>query len=335
VYVRSREEILATLDERGRLEELPFQPEMLAFCGRRFRVQAVAHKTCDTINKTGGRSMARAVHLEGTRCDGSAHAGCEADCLFFWKEAWLRRESDPPRPVAAPPRCSEETLLARTRAPGQENAADPAYVCQTTALFDATAPLEWWDVRQYVRDVTSGNHGAWHMFKLLFAASYRNLVGLGYGYRVLVWIYNAFQKLTGGKPFVVADGRLPKGSPTPTGILDLQPGEWVVVKPLEDIRKTITVDGFNRGMRYDVEMAKYSGGRYRVQKRVSRLLDEKSGKLLVMKSPCIQLEQVFCRAECTPKRIGCPRAMNTYWREIWLERDGGAAPASAPPAGTN
>ena len=41
---RSRQEcILSTLDERGRLQELPFQPEMLAFCGQRLRVAKVAH----------------------------------------------------------------------------------------------------------------------------------------------------------------------------------------------------------------------------------------------------------------------------------------------------
>ena len=38
VEVRSEAEILATLDENGRLESLPFMPEMLALCGRRFRV---------------------------------------------------------------------------------------------------------------------------------------------------------------------------------------------------------------------------------------------------------------------------------------------------------
>ena len=70
VVVKSREEILATLDERARLDDLPFQPEMLAFCGRRMRVAKVAHKTCDNIHKTKGRRMVNAVHLEGARCDG-------------------------------------------------------------------------------------------------------------------------------------------------------------------------------------------------------------------------------------------------------------------------
>src|SRR5436190_601573 len=49
VEVRSAEEILATLDERGCLDALPFMPEMLEYCERRFRVIKAAHKTCDTI----------------------------------------------------------------------------------------------------------------------------------------------------------------------------------------------------------------------------------------------------------------------------------------------
>ena len=49
VEVRSEAEILATLDEHGMVESLPFMPEMLALCGRRFRVHKLAHKACDTI----------------------------------------------------------------------------------------------------------------------------------------------------------------------------------------------------------------------------------------------------------------------------------------------
>ena len=51
--VRSADEILGTLDEHGRLDGLPFMPEMLEFCGRRVRVQSRAHKTCDTILASG------------------------------------------------------------------------------------------------------------------------------------------------------------------------------------------------------------------------------------------------------------------------------------------
>src|SRR5437867_12743052 len=68
VEVRSADEILASLDERGCLEGLPFMPEMLHYCGRRFRIFKSAHKTCDTIATYQSRRMANAVHLEGLRC---------------------------------------------------------------------------------------------------------------------------------------------------------------------------------------------------------------------------------------------------------------------------
>lgn len=320
VVVRPAEEILSTLDDDGRFERLPFQPEMLAFCGRRMRVAKVAHKTCDNIQKTGGRRMLDAVHLEGGRCDGSGHDGCQADCVFFWKEAWLRREGDHSAPPPTCPTLSAGQLADLAYAPGHRGAQDPIYVCQTTALYDATTLLPWWDVRQYVRDVTTGNQGAWHLTKLLVFAMYRNLVDLGYGYGILVRTFNAFQRLRGGKPYPQGSGTIPDGQPTPHEVLNLQPGEWVEIKPIDEILKTITVNGFNRGMRYDMEMSKYSGERHRVQMRVDRLIHEQTGRMLQMKSACIQLENVFCRAECTARRIGCPRASNTYWREIWLQR---------------
>ena len=39
VEVASREEILSTLDQNGKLDSMPFMPEMLAWCGRPFRVE--------------------------------------------------------------------------------------------------------------------------------------------------------------------------------------------------------------------------------------------------------------------------------------------------------
>jgi hypothetical protein len=323
VVVRSRQEILSTLDERGRLQELPFQPEMLAFCGQRLRVAKVAHKTCDNIKKTGGRKMTSAVHLEGARCDGAAHGGCMADCVFFWKEAWVKRLGDPEGQPLANPLIDAEGIYRCVVEGGDLEQPDPKYVCQTTALYEATSLLPWWDVRQYVRDVTSGNHSPLHMLRILALAWYRALLRLGFGYRFLIGLY----KSVVGKAFPSGTGTIPVGSPTPNEVLNLQPGEWVEVKSQDEILGTINADGFNRGMRYDMEMSKYAGNRYRVQMRVDRLINEQTGKMMEMKSPCIQLENVYCRAECTSMRLGCPRASNTYWREIWLRRvDGPSRP---------
>ena len=329
VLVRSEEEILSTLDAEGRLDRLPFQPEMFTFCGRRMRVTKAAHKTCDNIKKTGGRRMLDAVHLEGGRCDGSGHGGCQADCVFFWKESWLRRADDAPAAVAGTPACSRSAVVDAARSPDTRDSEDPTWVCQTTRLYDATTLLPWWDVRQYVRDVTSGNHSAWHIIKLLIFAWYRKLAGFGVAYRMLIRGFNGFQKLRGGKPFPLGQGTIPDGKPTPTQLLDLKPGDWVEVRSQDEILATITHSGLNRGMRYDMEMSKYCGDRYRVQMRVDKLINEVTGKMMVMKSPCIQLEGVYCRAECTDKRLGCPRASNTYWREIWLKRADGPVSSGA------
>src|SRR3977135_4427381 len=91
VEVRSEEEILATLDQYGCLDQMPFMPEMLQYCGRRFGVCAVAHKTCDWLVHRGtSRRLQATVHLANLRCDGSAHGGCEAECTLFWKDEWLK-----------------------------------------------------------------------------------------------------------------------------------------------------------------------------------------------------------------------------------------------------
>lgn len=321
VVVRSKEEILATLDADCRLDGLQFQPEMFALCGRRLQVAKTAHKTCDTsTHNTGGRRLFDTVHLEGGRCDGSLHDGCQADCVFFWKEAWLKRaEGSSPAVPARSGSPTESDVMRARHAPGCDP-DDPVWVCQTTSIYEASEPLAWWDVRQYVCDVSRGNHGAWHMAKIMLLSGYRKIVESGVGYRFWIGAYNALQRLRGGKPYPEMNGQIPKGAPTPAEALDLKPGEWVTVRSPKEIAATITPDGFNRGMRYDPEMNKYCGERYRVAARVNKLIHEKTGKMTTMKTPCIRLENVYCRAEFTEKRLGCPRASSTYFREIWLRR---------------
>ena len=118
VEVRSAEEIRATLDENGELAGLPFMPEMLAFCGRRLTVHKVAHKLCDYISQTGMRRMYDAVHLTESRCDGSAHAGCQNACSLYWKEQWLKRV-DPGEPTPADAGC--RTAHAPPAADGEDD----------------------------------------------------------------------------------------------------------------------------------------------------------------------------------------------------------------------
>ena len=176
VEVLIKTEILRTLDKSGQLEGMPFMPEMFAYSGRRFQVVKRAHKTCDTVFPIRGRKLADAVHLE-TRCDGSAHGGCQASCLIFWKDAWVKRVDGPARhdeilrkssaagddSSFSGQGCTEQDVFAGTLLKTQDNAADPTYVCQNTQVPYATTALPWWDLRQYVEDYFSGNVGMWRI----------------------------------------------------------------------------------------------------------------------------------------------------------------------------
>jgi hypothetical protein len=337
VEVRSKEEILATLDEKGRLEDLPFMPQMLEYCGRKLRVARSAHKTCDTISKVStSRRVSNAVHLEGVRCDGRAYDGCGAACSIFWKEAWLKPAGEA---VSAPaPRrdagCTVEHVLACTKVPGSEDARGPTYVCQATELVRASTLLPWWDFRQYVEDHRTGNATlrelascfVYAAFSIVIRAAWWTRTGAG---RVLRWAYDGVQAIRGGVPFPRRKGLVPEGQKTPSGKLDLQPGELVRVKSYDEILATLDRNNKNRGMRFDAEAVPYCGGTYRVRSRVKKIIHEGTGKMIELKTDAVILEGVVCLARYSDRRMLCPRAIYTYWREIWLER---ATPEGGGPA---
>ncbi|MBV8098393.1 MAG: hypothetical protein JOZ31_04475 [Verrucomicrobia bacterium] len=134
------------------------------------------------------------------------------------------------------------------------------------------------------------------------------------------WIYDRFQKLWGGIPYPRRQGSIPTGEPTPTMTLNLQPGEWVRVKSYQAILATCDQANKNRGMKFDAEMVPYCGRTYRVLKRATRILDEKTGKIQELKNPCIILDGVVCQSRYSECRLFCPRSVYPFWREIWLER---------------
>lgn len=342
VEVRSREEIFRTLDGDACLESMPFMPEMLRYTGQRFRVSKRAHRTCDTVDYIGGRHLKHTVHLEGLRCDGSGHGDCQALCLLFWKETWLRKVDGPRGPGTAvlPAGSSrsgdlaEAMLLRGTRKTDElAHSPDPTYVCQATKLLDATVPLRRSDLEPYLEDLTSGNVHLGQMLRLLAFVPFSFIVGGRYGLSTpLIWLYDSVQKLTGGAPYPERRGKIPKGAKTPSRRLDLQPGEMVRVRSLPEILETVDEALRNRGMGWHSEMVRLTGRTCRVAGRLEKIINEKTGKMIHLKNDVVILEDGVCLAQYMNNcRRFCPRSVYHYFREIWLERV--AEPIAARSAG--
>ena len=209
--VRSADEILSTLDSDGAVDGLPFMPEMLKYAGREFRVQASAHKTCDGAAET--RQMDHTVHLDGLRCDGSAHGGCQAGCLLFWREEWLMPATETQLDNTT---MTDEALAILTpKTQSTNDHGESVYRCQATDIIRASRPLSKFSPGQYIRDLTSGNI----TIRVL-------VVGLS------VFIFKKYQMLTqrflprwlrirDGQPFPFYQGT---GTGSRTPVVDPHPG---------------------------------------------------------------------------------------------------------------
>lgn len=328
VEVRSLGEIMQSLDEHGSLRGLPFMPEMVRYCGHRFRVFNEVTKICETIDKTGYRQLSGTVSLQGLHCDGAFHGGCEARCLMFWREEWLKPVAQPAtgsareqpvhlhrtgRPDAASAAPSQdvsaadevpEALLRATTRRADGSDAESRHVCQITELKRASQPCPWWDPRPFVRDVVSGNQRLAMVLRWLLLAA-----------------FNWFQTLRGGCGFpFMEQGTLKK---TPATSLDLKPGDLVRVRSADEILATLDANNKNRGLWFDIEMLPSCGRTFRVARRVTRIVNEKTGQMIHMapQSPIILLEGVLCRGEFHKL---CARSEYLFWREAWLERVGPA-----------
>jgi hypothetical protein len=324
VRVRSAAEIFDTLDEKGMLDNMPFMPEMVQYCGQTLSVFKRADKTCGHSSQ-GLRRMQNAVHLSNAhlggaahgniRCNGSAHGGCQASCLVYWKEAWLERVVSPnggppshPLPEREAP--IPDAVIAATKADDRSEPGDRPWQCQATQIPHASARLHGWEFDQYAADVR--NWGVLKVLRVMFVEALNRVQ------RLCRRSLPPSLLVRGGEPYPFIAGALEKGL-TPSAKLDLQPGDRVRIRSREEIVKTLDHTSHNRGLSFDAEMVQYCGRTAVVRDRVGRLIDELTGQMIEIKSDCIILEGVTCKADY--HRL-CTRGIYPYWREIWLEKIG-------------
>lgn len=297
VEVKTPDEILQTLDADGTVDDLPFMPEMIEFCGKRFKVSRRVGKICTSgPNLHGAMREFRTndvVLLDGLRCSGGAHDGCQKACMIFWREAWLRKVE----PATTPSKVeSDGGERLRTRL--KTSTGPKTYFCQASEMMKATNSLSRKEqVRRCVSEVRAGDCSALQM-----------------AWRIGIWLFWRIRRKLLGE---YARGR---HQSTPVESLNLQPGEWVEVKPMKDIIETLNEAGHNRGLYFSPDMRLLCGGRFRVKGRLDKLITDGAGEVRQLRNT-VSLEGSVC--SCPHINIGgCSRAEVVYWREIWLRRVG-------------
>lgn len=92
VRVKTKDEIVRTLNREGKNRGLGFTVEMLPFCSREFRVlkrvEKIIHEPSQKLI-----GVEDTVILENVTCDGchSPRGGCPKDNYLYWREVWLER----------------------------------------------------------------------------------------------------------------------------------------------------------------------------------------------------------------------------------------------------
>jgi len=99
--------------------------------------------------------------------------------------------------------------------------------------------------------------------------------------------------------------------------LGIEPGEWVEVRPFEEIARTLDGARKHEGLYFMPEMQKFCGQKFRVFKRVATIKLESTAEVRHLRIPAVFLEGVYCNGE---RHQGCDRACFHYWREAWLKR---------------
>ena len=105
---------------------------------------------------------------------------------------------------------------------------------------------------------------------------------------------------------------------TPVESLNLQPGELVEVRPIENIVETLNEAAHNRGLWFSPDMRLLCGRQRRVARRIDKLIVDGTGEMRQLHNT-VYLEGSLCG--CAHVAFGgCSRCEFVYWRETWLRR---------------
>src|SRR5438552_14608331 len=192
------------------------------------------------------------VLLDGLRCSGAEHDGCQKACMIFWREAWLSKVED--TVSSQETRRDPQSTLSHIDSDGREKlrarlktlSGPKTYFCQASELLNATNELSRWErFGKSFSEVHAGNCSSLEMAQ-----------------RIGIWVFWRIRRV-----FLGAYARGTNKS-TAAGGINLQPGAWVEVEPMESITETLNESAHNRGLYFTPAMRVLCGEQHRVEKKV-------------------------------------------------------------------
>lgn len=295
VEVIAPSDIVATLDGNGALDGMPFMPEMVEFCGRRFRVSCRVEKTCVVSAESGTKIRTSTkdflnggiVFLQDVRCSGAGHANCGRGCMIFWKTRWLRKATDRPSALR-----SDNLAETQLRSSLKSKKSKHRFYCQSTELHRATVYLSILRrILKIPREIRDNGVSLSLALESIYFPVWKHIF-----------------------PATRPRGRL---KATPELTLNLRAGEIVEVRPYEEILRTLDRRGANRGLSFTAAMKRFCGAKLTVRSRLQQMILEHSGTMVQTRNTVI-LDTATC--SFSGRFGGCPRLELLFWREIWLKR---------------
>lgn len=99
--------------------------------------------------------------------------------------------------------------------------------------------------------------------------------------------------------------------------LDLKVGDRVEVRSAKEIFATLDRSGKLKGLRFTHEMTRFCGRRFRVFKKLDKIILEATGELRKIRTPTYLLNGVFCDGS---DHGNCDRSCFCFWRDEWLKK---------------
>ncbi len=124
---------------------------------------------------------------------------------------------------------------------------------------------------------------------------------------------------------VVRDGRYGNDHAA-TAISDLEidegsieEGDWVVVRPIREIKETLDASNRCRGLEFMPGMEKNCEKSFRVRKRVRAIFDERAWRMLKIRDTFL-LDDCVCEGRGMYDKEGCDRCCYYFWKVDWLKK---------------